>query len=159
MGFLNHISQNFANTPSFLQKHAPWMETPLFFLGETPLTIRTILQFILIVFLSYVIASLASRSLRRLSQIQKKFPQKVAINLSRFAFYFIFILGILIAMTSVGLNFTAIAVVAGALSVGIGFGFQSIVQNIIAGFFLLMEKHIQLHLIVLEILIAGKVEY
>lgn len=148
-----------AMTPSFLQKYAaPWLETPLFVLGGSPITIRTILQFVLIVFVAYLIASLVRKSLKHLSKSQKKFPPKVALNLSRFAFYFIFILGLLIAMASVGLNFTAIAVVAGALSVGIGFGFQSIVQNIIAGLFLLMEKHIQVgHIIQLESGASGKV--
>ncbi len=158
MKFLDDIDRNLALAPPFLQKYAPWLETPLFVLGDSPITIRTLLQFILIVFIAYVIASLARKSLKRLAQTQTNIPQKVAHNLSRFVFYFIFILGLLFAMSSVGLNFTSIAVVAGALSVGIGFGFQSIVQNIIAGLFLLMEKHIRVgHIIGLESGAKGKV--
>ncbi|GAG06726.1 unnamed protein product, partial [marine sediment metagenome] len=143
MGFFKNANLNLALAPSFFQKYAPWLETPLFMLGNSPITIRTILQFVLIIFIAYILASLARKSLKHLAQGQKRFPQKVAHNLSQFIFYFIFIMGLLIALASIGLNFTAIAVIAGALGVGIGFGFQSIVQNIIAGLFLLMEKHIR----------------
>ena len=74
MGFLKNIDLSLALAPSFFQKYVPWLETPLFILGNSPITTRTILQFVLIVFISYMIAALARKSLKHLSKNNKKFP-------------------------------------------------------------------------------------
>ncbi len=157
MDFFKDIAQS-PISPTFLQKHLPWLDTPLFMLGETPITTYNILQFVIIIFLAYLLASFVRRWVRRLVEKRKHIQPKTANNLSKTAFYFIFIMGLFFAMTTVGLNFTSLAVVAGALSVGIGFGFQSVVQNIAAGIFLLLEKHIRIdHIIQLESGQTGKV--
>ncbi|MFA5250303.1 MAG: mechanosensitive ion channel domain-containing protein [Parachlamydiales bacterium] len=152
------FSQTLALLPVPLQKYTAWLNAPLFTLGDAPVTFSMLLKFALIILLSYTLAAIARKSLSRLSQTQQGFPQKVAHNLSRFVFYFIFIIGLLFAMSLIGLNFTTIAVLIGAFGVGIGFGFQSIVQNVIAGLFLLMEKHVRIgHVIQMESGLSGKV--
>lgn len=158
MDFLDKLAQNSSATTSFLQKNLPWVEQPLFFFGNSSITIRSLVQFVLIVVFFYLLASVLRRSLRKISEKQNKLPQKIANSLSRFIFYFVFILGLLLAMVSIGLNFTSIAVVAGLFSVALGFGLQSVVQNLVAGFILLWEKHIRLdHIIQLESGVTGKV--
>lgn len=157
MDFFKDIAQS-PSPPTFMQKYLPWMDTTLFMLGDTPVTPYNILQFAIIVFLSYVIANFARRGIRRIAEKQKHLQPKIVNNLGRFVFYFIFIVGLLFAMSAIGLNFTSLAVIAGALSVGIGFGFQSVVQNIAAGLFLMLEKHIRAdHVIQLESGQIGKV--
>jgi len=53
--------------------------------------------------------------------------------------YFLIIIGVFGASTSLGLNATTIAAITGGLSVGIGFGLQEILSNFISGIVLLFE--------------------
>ncbi|MGA9379140.1 MAG: mechanosensitive ion channel domain-containing protein [Phormidium sp.] len=53
--------------------------------------------------------------------------------------YFLIGLGILVALTNLGLNTTTIAAITGGLSIGIGFGSKEILSNFISGILLLFE--------------------
>ena len=52
-------------------------------------------------------------------------------------------IGILLALSVVGLDFTNLALVAGALSLGIGFGLRNVVENFAAGLLLLIERPVK----------------
>ena len=61
----------------------------------------------------------------------------------RLSYYLVLLLGVYIALMTIGIDLTGIAVVAGALSVGIGFGLQSIFNNFAAGIILFSEKKVR----------------
>jgi small-conductance mechanosensitive channel len=52
-------------------------------------------------------------------------------------------LGLVLALSLLGVNTTSLAVIFGALSIGIGFGLQNIFNNFISGLILLFERPIQ----------------
>jgi small-conductance mechanosensitive channel len=67
--------------------------------------------------------------------------RKMVANLVRAALLFV---GLLIALTAVGIDLTALSVLGGAIGVGIGFGLQKIASNYISGFVVLAERSVRI---------------
>jgi small-conductance mechanosensitive channel len=57
--------------------------------------------------------------------------------------YAILLMGFLLALATLGVNFTNITIIGGALGVGIGFGLQNIVNNFVSGLILLFERPVR----------------
>ncbi|GAA5183624.1 mechanosensitive ion channel [Niveibacterium umoris] len=64
--------------------------------------------------------------------------------LSRVSRALLVFVGVLIAMSLVGLDLTTLSVFSGALAFGIGFGMQKIAANYIAGFIILLDRSIRI---------------
>jgi len=58
--------------------------------------------------------------------------------------YTIITFGVLVALSSIGINLSTLTVVLGGLSVGLAFGLQEIVNNFVSGFILLFERSIEI---------------
>ena len=67
--------------------------------------------------------------------------RKIAANVLRVVLLFI---GVLIALSLVGLDLTALSVVGGAVGVGVGFGLRNIAANYISGFVVLAERSVRI---------------
>ena len=67
--------------------------------------------------------------------------RKIAANLVRAGLLF---LGLIFAMSAVGIDLTALSVLGGALGVGIGFGLQKIAANYVSGFVILAERSLRI---------------
>ncbi len=61
----------------------------------------------------------------------------------KFAKFFLIMVSLVFALSSVGIDLTALAVFGGALGVGIGFGLQKIASNFISGFILVLDRSIR----------------
>lgn len=67
--------------------------------------------------------------------------RKVVANVVRAVLLFI---GLIFAMSAVGINLTALSVLGGAAGVGIGFGLQKIAANYVSGFVILAERSLRI---------------
>ncbi len=67
--------------------------------------------------------------------------RKMAANIVRAALLF---MGLLFALTAVGIDLTALSVLGGAIGVGLGFGLQKIAANYVSGFVILAERSLRI---------------
>lgn len=67
--------------------------------------------------------------------------RKVASNAVR---ALLLLIGLLFALSAVGVDLTALSVLGGALGVGLGFGLQKLAANYVSGFVILLERSIRI---------------
>lgn len=67
--------------------------------------------------------------------------RKIAANIVRALLLFI---GLLLALSAVGIDLTTLSVLGGAIGVGLGFGLQKIAANYISGFVILAERSLRI---------------
>jgi small-conductance mechanosensitive channel len=117
---------------------------PLFQLGQTWVSLATMVQFVIIVLLVVLISRVVRRLLRQRVLARTKLDLGIQYAIARIVSYIVLVLGLLIGLETLGLNLSSLAVIAGALGVGIGFGLQNIVSNFVCGLILLTERPIQI---------------
>lgn len=126
---------------NWLQVVKQVFEFQLFMLGDNPITVFNVFMF----GLAFVVTYLVARSARRLLMLYvlddvDPAPRYVII---RFTQYFVWLMGIGIAVELLNVDLTALTVVAGALGIGIGFGLQNVVNNLVSGVVLLLEQPVR----------------
>lgn len=112
--------------------------------GKSNLTLLTLLESVLAasaVLLGTLWLSAAIE--RRLLQgmVTDLSLRKVAGNIIRVVLLFI---GLLFALSAVGVDLTALSVLGGALGVGLGFGLQKLASNYVSGFVILLERSLRI---------------
>ncbi len=117
-------------------------ETTLFTIKETPITLFSLLIFVLFLVGFSFFASFVKRLLN--NKILPKFIHDSGLRytLARMSQYVIVIIGLLFSFQFLGIDLTGLAVIFGFLSVGIGFGLQNITSNFISGLIVLFERPI-----------------
>ncbi len=131
------FSEAWKNSKTFFSKS-------LFNIGDIPVTAADILRAIIIILFAYFISRVAQKIIKKVTTSDTGQSSPVFYTLGRLSHYLIILIGLTIALSSIGLSFTNIAIVAGALSVGIGFGLQSIVNNFVSGIIVLFEQNIKI---------------
>jgi potassium efflux system protein len=116
------------------------IEFKLFYIGDSPVTPASLVEFVFIILLGWALSWLIRRMLQRLQKRAGQPTHSASIyTLGRLLHYFIMTIAVLAAFASLGLDVSSLTLIAGALSVGIGFGLQSIVNNFLSGLILLFE--------------------
>jgi small-conductance mechanosensitive channel len=120
-----------------------FLSTRLFRVGETQVTVSSLLIALAIVAASLLLSRLARNFIadRLLGRTRLAIGTRYAIG--RVVGYLILFLGVLLALQPLGVNATTLAVFGGALGIGLGFGLQDIVKNFVAGLVILLERPIQ----------------
>jgi small-conductance mechanosensitive channel len=118
-------------------------DVTLFSIGEAPVTGGDILRVIIILLVAMLLSRGIRHAIKRVGSDESSGTQASLYTVGRLTHYAIIILGMFIALSSIGLDFGSLALVAGALSVGIGFGLQSIVNNFVSGLIILFEHSLR----------------
>ena len=116
---------------------------PLFTINQTPITLSSLMFFLLIMSGFWMVNSLLRHFLTHRVLKRFKMPIATQYTLTRILQYLFLFIGIIIAFQVIGIDLSGLAVIFGFLSVGIGFGLQNLTSNFIAGLMLLFEQHIQ----------------
>lgn len=120
-----------------------WLNTSLFKMGETPVTTAGIIRVFVIIMIVWWFSYWLRKALSRLAGRNQKIADSTIYTLNRVLHYLIMLIGIMVALSSIGLDFSNVAWIAGALSVGIGFGLQSIVNNFVSGLIIMFERSLK----------------
>ena len=126
--------------------------------GGSMLSVRTLLEgaltagAVLIVTL-WVSSALESRLLKSATGSDLSL-RKVISNTVRALLMFV---GLLLALSSVGIDLTALSVLGGAVGVGIGFGLQKLASNYVSGFVILAERSMRIGDMVLVDEVEGRI--
>ena len=89
------------------------------------------------------VALTLSRLIQNYVRSQSDISPRAQVLLGKVVRFVMIMVAVIIALTSIGLNFAALAVFTGALGVGIGIGLQNQVSNLLSGLFLLLDKSIK----------------
>ena len=112
-------------------------------LGRAELTLLSLLKGIVAVLLTIAITLWVAGLIEsRLMKTDLDLSQKALV--SKFVKAVLVVIGVLIALQSIGLDLTVLSVFGGALGVGIGLGLQKLASNYIAGFVILLDRSIRL---------------
>jgi len=112
--------------------------------GRTRVSLRTILDGALSAGLVLAIALWISSTIEKRilrEAVHDLSMRKVASNAIR---ALLLLIGLLFALSAVGVDLTALSVLGGALGVGLGFGLQKLAANYVSGFVILLERSIRI---------------
>ncbi len=94
---------------------------------------------IVTVVLSLWVSGLIEQRLMRMSHLDNN----VRVVMAKLFRALLILIGLLIALSSVGIDLTVLSVFGGAIGVGIGLGLQKLASNYIAGFTILLDRSIR----------------
>ena len=112
--------------------------------GKTHVSLRTMVEGLLssglmLVLTLWLSATIEHRVLRQ--AVTDLSMRKVASNVLRAV---LLLIGLLLALSAVGVDLTALSVLGGALGVGLGLGLQKLAANYVSGFVVLVERSVRI---------------
>ena len=113
-------------------------------IGKTQISLMAIGTAMLAVVFTLIvtlwISGLIEQRLMRATHIDSN----LRVVLAKFVSAVLLVVGVLIALSTIGFDLTLLSVFGGALGVGIGLGLQKLASNYIAGFTILLDRSIRL---------------
>jgi small-conductance mechanosensitive channel len=114
-------------------------------IGGSTLSVRTLLEgfltaTVVILITLWISSSIESKLLRKATGSELSL-RKAASNGIRVVLVFV---GLIVALSAVGIDLTALSVLGGAIGVGVGFGLQKLAANYVSGFVMLAERSVRI---------------
>lgn len=115
----------------------------LFTINDYSIAPLDFVRFVLIILCAW----LASRGLRSVVsrlEVSRGLRPSLVFLLRRLIHYTVIVTGLLIALSTMGIDLTKFAIFASAFGVGLGLGLQSLTKNFVAGFVVLFERSLKI---------------
>jgi small-conductance mechanosensitive channel len=114
-------------------------------IGASTLSVRTMLEGaitagIVLLITLWISSAIEGRLLRSATGSELSLRKAVS-NVVRVVLIFV---GLIVALSSVGIDLTALSVLGGAIGVGVGFGLQKLASNYVSGFVMLAERSVRI---------------
>lgn len=114
-------------------------------MGSATMSLRTMLEGAItaaavLILALWISAAIEARLLRKAVGSELSLRKAVS-NATRALLMF---LGLIVALSAVGIDLTALSVLGGAIGVGIGFGLQKLASNYVSGFVILAERSMRI---------------
>lgn len=143
---------------SIAEAHA-LLGAPLFEVNETPVTSLGLIRLGLILTIAWWVSALMRGALQRLGPSYSAFNAASLYTVGRVLHYVLLTIGIVVGLSSIGVDLTKFALFASALGIGVGFGLQTLISNFVAGLIILFEKSLNVgDLIELQSGVTGMVK-
>lgn len=128
------------------------LDAVTFKIGSQNLSLLMMVQAIIAIFLSILIAMTISKFIENKLMKASHLDANAKVMMNKVFRIFLYFIAVVISLSSIGINLTFLSVLGGAFGVGLAFGLQKIASNYVCGFIILMDKSIHIG----DILIVGE---
>ena len=111
--------------------------------GKTRFTLWSLMKGAVVVTVFLLASGLVSRTVESRVMKIEGLALSTRIGISKFTYFFLTGLGVLVGINAAGVDLTTLTVLTGAVGIGLGFGLQAITSNFVSGFVLLMDRSIK----------------
>ena len=131
------------NADNFFPQFSDFFAKPLFKISGTEVTLLSIAIFLVIIGGSIVFSSISQRGLKK--ALSQKFSKRegTLAALLRLLHYTFIIVGLAVALQTIGINLSALFAAGAVFAIAIGFAMQNVVQNFVSGVMMLLERSIK----------------
>lgn len=116
---------------------------PLFTVTDTQINLLRLIGLVAILLVVWRIGVIFEHAITKIGRHHENKSSPGWYALSRISRYAIWIIGLVVGFSYMGLNMASFAVIGGAIGVGVGFGLQNIISNFVSGIIILLEKIIK----------------
>lgn len=116
---------------------------PLFTLGDETITMRWIIEVLVLLLLVTLAVRMIKRALKTHVLVKLRLDTGTREAIATLMSFVIGAFGYVIVLQAVGIDLASLAVIVGGLGVGIGFGLQDVTRNLISGLILLIERKVK----------------
>jgi len=134
-----------------------FLDTNTLAIGRSKLSILEILQGLISVVITVLLALWASAALDKRLMKMGSIHSSLRTVLSRLGRSLLILFAVLISLSLCGIDLTVLSVFSGALGVGLGLGLQKIASNYVSGFIILLDRSLSIDDLITVDKYSGKV--